>query len=49
MINSIEIAKILQAQKSKKAKVKFGFDAALFGLGIQLKNKKEGRIVQVRG
>jgi len=40
MITSIEIAKLLQAQKSKKVKTKSGFDAAIQGLGIRLKSKK---------
>ena len=41
MITSIEIAKILQAQKLKKIKNKCGFDAAILGLGIHLKGKKK--------
>lgn len=40
MITSTEIAKILQAQKLKTAKIKSGFDSALLGLGIHLKDKK---------
>ena len=40
MITSIEIAKLLQAQRSKKIKVKSGFDSAILGLGIKLKEKK---------
>ena len=39
MDTSIEIAKILQAQKAKKVIIKSGFDNALLGLGIHLKNK----------
>lgn len=40
MITSIEIAKLLQAQKAKKSKVKSGFDSAILDLGIKLKAKK---------
>ena len=41
MITSIEIAKILRAQKSKKGQRTSNFDSALIGLGIHLKNKKK--------
>ena len=41
MITSIERAKILRAQKSIKGKRFSGFDSALIGLGIHLKNKKK--------
>ncbi len=44
MITSAEIAKILQAQKAKKLKNKFGFDSALLGLGIHLKYKKINKV-----
>ena len=41
MTTLIEIAKILQAQKSKKMNTKRGFDSAILGLGIHLKGKKK--------
>ena len=44
MITSIEIAKILRAQKSKKALRTSGFDSAIQGLGIHIKNKKKVKV-----
>ncbi len=40
MLTSIEIAKLLKKQQ-KDQKKKQGFDTAILGLGIALKNKKK--------
>ena len=42
MLTSLEIAKLLSAQKRQNQSSKGGFDSALLGLGVRVKmNKKK--------